>query len=220
MTNTVLYVLYHTYPGAHPPIFLFPVNFFEAGSVTFVTISLSQFASNAISLYLVNRKPSPYRIVVGEALVVLNFTVSSLLIPLSLTLILAYMEACGLYFLVTYIRLLDPFSTERIDAYPKDKAVEALKLLHSEWLELLRLSVGVAFTVVLGGLSAAIALLSSTGVMRKGGTMLWGYPMGQIALIGTLMMIGVLGTGLGVTMYCHNVLREIRRRIITASSVS
>lgn len=215
VVNIFLYFLYHAYPGAHPPLFVFKVNLFNVSQEIFIFFMLVCFFINLVCFFAVNRKElRVISIIQNEVLIALNLVISLIFLPISLALILAYIGMLLMNPAIVYVRLLSPSEIElRADT---NNLVILIQLLHNEWLEFLRLSIWTFITILVGGISATIALMASTGVMKLGGTELWGYPMGQMIFIGILVLFGSSGVLLGVTEYCHSVLKRLRS-ILTQS---
>ena len=203
-----LFYLYKSFPGMHPSIFLFGVNLFELELIPFVLVNVIILMANSMGLHVIVKSISLDRIFLGELVIGLNFLVSLFFLPVSLSMFLGYVGISLMYFLILLTRLMDPFLTEIKGA---NVGEEVLKLLHSQWLEFLRISLWGILTAIIGSLSAAIAFISSTGVLKLGGTWKWGYPMGQMIYIGVLMMYGAVGIGLGITYFCYSVLFRLRK---------
>ena len=84
--------------------------------------------------------------ILGEFVIGLNFLLSLFLLPFSLSMFIGYVGVSLMYFLILLVRLMDPFLTEIGDAEVEE---DVLKLLHSQWLEFLRISLwAVAYSVV------------------------------------------------------------------------
>ena len=206
--NVFLFYLYKSFPGMHPDIFLFDVNLFWLGPIVFVLVNAIVLLANYMVLHVIVKSISLSRMILGEFVIGLNFLLSLFLLPFSLSMFIGYVGVSLMYFLILLVRLMDPFLTEIGDAKVGE---DVLKLLHSQWLEFLRISLWGILTTIIGSLSAAIAFISSTGVLKLGGTLRWGYPMGQMIYIGVLMMYGAVGIGLGITYFYYSVLLKLRK---------
>lgn len=214
--NNCLFLLYHSYPEAHPKIFLLKFNLFEIRILDFFVYSLLIFFLTTAVFYVIHAKDlTLIKIIIGGLILFSIFVFYSVFIPLSLLFFVTFMENIGIYVIITYIRLLDPFESELKETSLNK---EALALLHGEWLELLKLAITLFVSVIIGGVSATVAIVMGAGAGKIGGTILWGYPMGQMLIIGIMILFGTLGVGFGVISFCLYILRKIRKEMSHATN--
>jgi len=212
--NCSVFYLYKFNIEFYPIFFVFKTLFnmdwiIDKDFLGFVSFMAFLFMLNLMLISMINNTLSKtsQRLIVSIVFIIANFELITLYIPLSLTLLLSYIVLLGVVVGSFFFRLLNPY----IELESMKSPQKTYDLLHAEWLQLLQQSIWGLITIVIGATASAIQLLNATGMKGFIGAE-WGYTLGQLIIIGVVMTLAVIGLGTGVTLYCHDVLKEIRRR--------
>lgn len=212
--NYGLKTLYFLFPSFHPPLLVFSDMLTKncGPYLTFVlpaVVPLLVYIS--LRLLLLKKRTFAYLSVGLIVIPCVAYLLTLLIIPLSLLGAVGYIVVLILTILIPYIRSLEPVKDIKKSNAPPEYELKRVELTHNRWLTLFRLSIWGLITTIVGGFSAVVAFVNSTGVTKVGATEAWGYPLGQLLIVALLVLASLAGISIGVTSYCQSILNDLEK---------